>query len=96
MIFDWLQETSFPSQALGRTILGPSKKVQGFTRKDLQGFIAEHYHPERMILSAAGGIDHEEIVKLSEASFGTLSSNAKSEKFEVAKFIGGEYPTINY
>lgn len=91
VIFDWLQETSFPGQALGRTILGPSKKVQGFTRKDLQGFIAEHYHPERMILSAAGGIDHEEIVKLSEASFGTLSSNAKSEKFEVAKFIGGEY-----
>ena len=91
VIFDWLQETSFPNQAIGRSILGPSNRVRGFSRRDLQGFIFEHYQPERMILSAAGGIDHEEIVRFAAASFGQLSSNTKSEKFGVAKFIGGEY-----
>ena len=90
VIFDWLQETSFPNQAIGRSILGPSNRVRGFSRKDLQGFIFEHYQPERMILSAAGGIDHEEIVRVAAASFGLLSSNTKSEKFGVAKFLGGE------
>jgi len=28
IIFDWLQEVSYPDQALGRTILGPSERVR--------------------------------------------------------------------
>ncbi|MFZ8972290.1 MAG: M16 family metallopeptidase, partial [Paracoccaceae bacterium] len=70
VIFDWLQDISYPDQALGRTILGPSERVKNFSRANLIDFIAQHYHPERMILSAAGGIDHDEIIRLAEASFG--------------------------
>ncbi len=91
VIFDWLQQASFPNQSLGRTILGPSEKVVGFDKRDLKGFISKHYKPERMILSAAGGIDHEEIVKLAEKSFGTLTSKLEPEAVRGARFIGGEY-----
>ena len=91
VIFDWLQQASFPNQSLGRTILGPSEKVVGFDKRDLKGFISKHYKPERMILSAAGGIDHEEIVKLAEKSFGTLTSESEPEAVRGARFIGGEY-----
>ncbi len=91
VIFDWLQQASFPDQSLGRTILGPSEKVVGFDKRDLKGFISKHYKPERMILSAAGGIDHEEIVKLAEKSFGTLTSELEPEAVRGARFIGGEY-----
>ena len=91
VIFDWLQQASFPNQSLGRTILGPSEKVVGFDKRDLKGFISKHYKPERMILSAAGGIDHEEIVKLAEKSFGTLTSELEPEAVRGARFIGGEY-----
>ena len=91
VIFDWLQQASFPNQSLGRTILGPSETVVGFDKRDLKGFISKHYKPERMILSAAGGIDHEEIVKLAEKSFGTLTSELEPEAVRGARFIGGEY-----
>ncbi|MGA0282260.1 MAG: M16 family metallopeptidase [Paracoccaceae bacterium] len=91
VIFDWLQDISYPDQALGRTILGPSERVKNFSRANLIDFIAQHYHPERMILSAAGGIDHDEIIRLAEASFGTLPMRAAPENFGKAKFVGGEF-----
>lgn len=90
VIFDWLQDISYPEQALGRTILGPAERVQNFSRENLLEFIAEHYHPERMILSAAGGIDHEAIVRLAGDTFGTLPKHAAPEHFGVVKFGGGD------
>ncbi len=73
VVFDWLQEVAFPDQPMGRTILGPVERVQSFTRDDLAGFVAQHYGPERLILSAAGAVDHDEIMRLAEATFGGLT-----------------------
>ncbi|MCB2115326.1 MAG: insulinase family protein, partial [Rhodobacteraceae bacterium] len=73
IIFDWLQEAAFPNQALGRTILGPAERVSGFDRSDLTGFVAEHYGPGRMILAAAGAVDHDAVVRGAERAFGHLA-----------------------
>ncbi|UWQ07087.1 M16 family metallopeptidase [Aliiroseovarius crassostreae] len=73
VVFDWLQEVAFPDQPLGRTILGPVERVQSFSRDDLAGFVAQHYGPEQLILSAAGAVDHDEIMRLAEATFGGLT-----------------------
>lgn len=72
IIFDWLQEAAYPDQAMGRTILGPAEKVAGFGRADLSRFVAEHYGPDQMILSAAGAVDHDAIVAQAEGVFGAL------------------------
>ncbi|MCP5038372.1 MAG: insulinase family protein [Rhodobacteraceae bacterium] len=72
VVFDWLQEAAYPDQPLGRTILGPAERVKAFSQGDLAGFIAEHYGPERMVLSAAGAVDHDQIMRLTEAAFGRL------------------------
>ncbi|NBX08722.1 MAG: insulinase family protein [Marivivens sp.] len=74
IVFDWLQEAAYPDQPLGRTILGPSERVSAFQNHDLQGFMDEHYAPDRMILSAAGAVDHDAIVKQAEAIFGGMTS----------------------
>ena len=89
VIFDWLQEQAYPDQPLGRTILGPSERVSSFSRDDLQGFIAEHYGPEQMILAAAGAVNHDEIVKLAEQLFGDMRPN-KPFQMQTAQFQGGE------
>ena len=89
VIFDWLQEEAYPDHPMGRTILGPSERVAHFTRADLQGFIAQHYGPEQMILSAAGAVDHDEIVKLAEKLFGDMAVTPAFEVHE-ARFLGGE------
>ena len=89
VIFDWLQEQAYPQQPLGRTILGPSERVSAFGRDDLSRFIGQHYGPEQMILSAAGAIDHDAIVKLAEDLFGDLTPRPVLLA-DAAQFAGGE------
>ncbi len=89
VIFDWLQEEAYPGQPLGRTILGPHERVSNFSREDLSGFIAQHYGPEQMILSAAGAVDHDEIVRLAEQLFGDMPPKPLFD-VDAAKFSGGE------
>ncbi|RDC74404.1 insulinase family protein [Rhodovulum sp. 12E13] len=89
IIFDWLQEAAYPGQALGRTILGPAERVAGFTRADLARFVAEHYAPGRLVLSAAGAVDHDAIVAQAERLFGHLPARPVPQT-ESARFSGSE------
>ena len=89
VIFDWLQEKSYHDQPLGRTILGPTERVSVFSREDLSGFVSEHYGPEQMILSAAGAVDHDQLMKMAEEMFGHLQPR-KGLIAEPARFTGGE------
>ena len=89
IIFDWLQEVSYPDQPFGRTILGPAERVGAFSQQDLINFVAQHYGPNQMILSAAGGVDHDEIMTKAIELFGHLP---RHEPFQMmgADFLGGE------
>ena len=89
IVFDWLQEVSYPDQSFGRTILGPAEKVSAFTRADLKTFVKENYGPAQMILAAAGGVDHDAIVKQAEAIFGGLKAQPQ-KAFQTATFQGSE------
>jgi len=89
IIFDWLQEQSYRDQPLGRTILGPTERVSAFSREDLSGFVAEHYGPEQMILSAAGAVDHDALMQMAQEMFGHLQPR-KGRIAEPARFTGGE------
>jgi len=89
IIFDWLQEEAYPSQPLGRTILGPAERVRAFDRADFDRFVAQHYGPGQLILSAAGAVDHDQIVRLAEAAFGHLPPSTSTEP-QPGRFAGGE------
>ncbi|MCB6178788.1 insulinase family protein [Rhodobacter sp. Har01] len=89
IIFDWLHETTYPGQAFGRTILGPEERVSSFGARDFRAFVGRHYGPDRMILSAAGGIDHDAVVAQAEAIFGHLPPVGQVST-EPARFLTGE------
>ncbi len=93
IIFDWLQEVSYPDQPFGRTILGPAERVQSFTRENLQEFVAQNYVPDQMILSAAGAVDHDALVRLAEQTFGLLPK-ASGLVAQPALYQGGEHRVI--
>lgn len=90
IIFDWLQEVAYPDQPIGRPILGPAERVKSFSREDLAGFVSEHYGPEQMILSAAGSVDHDQMVREAERLFGHLEPRNRTFVTEPALFRGGE------
>jgi predicted Zn-dependent peptidase len=89
IVFDWLQEVSYPDQPFGRTILGPEERVAAFSRADLQGFVATHYGPGQMILSAAGAVDHDQIVVQATDIFGAMPAKPATT-FQKAEFRGLE------
>ncbi|HUF87045.1 MAG TPA: pitrilysin family protein [Thermohalobaculum sp.] len=89
IIFDWLQEVSYPDQPIGRNILGAPERVRAFTRADLTGFTGRHYAPGRMILAAAGDVEHGAIVRLAERLYGDLAP-APAGPHDAAAFGGGE------
>jgi len=90
IIFDWLQERAYPDQPIGRPILGPEERVRSFGRADLAAFVAERYGPEQMILSAAGAVDPDEVLRLAERYFGHLTPRPGAAQPDLAEFRGGE------
>ncbi len=89
IIFDWLQETAYPGQPLGRPILGLATGVERFDAHDLAGFVGERYVPGNLIVSAAGAVDHDAIVAEVEARFGRLQAGLAGD-MDAAVFKGGE------
>jgi predicted Zn-dependent peptidase len=86
--YDLMQEAAFPEQAIGRPILGTPESVARFTPADLEAFLASRYSPERMVLSAAGAVDHGRLVGHAEALFGALSRGTDGSE-AAARYEGG-------
>ncbi len=89
IIFDWLQEAAYPNQPIGRSILGQSADVARYDAGDLRRFVAEHYGPGQMILSAAGAVDHDALVRLAEPLFAHLAPRPRPVA-PAARFASGE------
>lgn len=98
VVFDHLHATAFQHQPLGRTILGPKENIQSIKRENLVDYIKTNYTADRMVLVGAGGIPHEQLVKLAEEYFGHLPSQPPTsaasllaaEQKRKPDFIGSE------
>eukprot|EP00557_Chaetoceros_sp_GSL56_P011641 CAMPEP_0176476594 /NCGR_PEP_ID=MMETSP0200_2-20121128/138_1 /TAXON_ID=947934 /ORGANISM="Chaetoceros sp., Strain GSL56" /LENGTH=480 /DNA_ID=CAMNT_0017872279 /DNA_START=191 /DNA_END=1633 /DNA_ORIENTATION=+ len=77
LVLDHLHATAFQGTGLGRTILGPEENIRSLSRNDLMDYIQAHYTAPRMVISAAGGVDHGELCKLAEEHFGALPTVPK-------------------
>ena len=90
IIFDHFQATAFPDQAVGRPVLGSADIVRGMTRDTLAGYMRDNYGPSRMILSAAGNIDHDELVEMARRQFIDLPPDRPTPQ-EAALYRGGDF-----
>ncbi|MBA4274712.1 MAG: peptidase M16 [Alphaproteobacteria bacterium] len=89
-VFDLMQETAYPAQAMGRSILGTEASIARHPREAILHFIAQHYVPRRMVLSAAGAVDHTMLVAIGEQFFGDIPDAAVST-CEPAQYQGGTH-----
>lgn len=81
-----LQETCFPDQALGRPIIGTPEKVLSFDRAMISDYLSRHYAPDRLILAAAGFVDHDETVRAAERLFGDMDRRSAPAR-EAGKYV---------
>lgn len=77
VVFDLAQSLAFKGHSVGRSVMGTIESVSSFTIDDLNDFMKSHYKAEKMIISAAGAIDHDEFVRLVERHFSELQTGGE-------------------
>jgi predicted Zn-dependent peptidase len=88
LVFDRLQETAFPKQPVGRSILGTPDTVRSFNSARLRAYLSRNYRGPDMLVAAAGAVDHERVVAEVEKRFASFTGPAAPVP-EPAHFRGG-------
>ncbi|MDP2830965.1 MAG: pitrilysin family protein [Candidatus Omnitrophota bacterium] len=68
-VYELLDELLWPSQALGSPVIGTVETVNNISRNVLKSFQSDHYTPANIVISAAGLLDHDLLVKKVSAIF---------------------------
>jgi len=90
-VFDIFQEKIFPKSSLGRPILGEEKTINRLQRDDVLTFWQKNYASENVIISAAGNLKHEKLIKLAEKYFDFNGNRTKKIKKSVKTATGSTY-----
>ncbi len=69
---DHLHSVGYQGHPLGQTILGPVNNIKSLTSEDLKAYVRTHYTGGRMVVSAAGDVDHDALHKQVEKSFARI------------------------
>jgi processing peptidase subunit beta len=80
VIFDRLHLAAFHNSPLGYTILGPVENIQSISKDQLRQYIQQNYTSDRMVLCAAGPVDHKEFVGHAEDLFGSYQPSPKDQQ----------------
>ncbi len=88
VVFEHLQELSFPDQPLGRSLLGTAETLASFGPDSLRRYLGTHYRGPNMIVAAAGAVDHDAVVRDVERRFATFPG-APVPVASPARFGGG-------
>jgi predicted Zn-dependent peptidase len=88
LVFDRLQETAFPRQPMGRSILGTPDTVRSFNPSRLRAYLTRNYRAPNMVIAAAGAVEHDAIVAEVGKRLASFKGPAAPEP-EPAHFRGG-------
>src|SRR5579871_5701619 len=72
IVFDHFQSAAYPSQPMGRPVLGTENIIRNMKREALPGFMGQHYTPENMVIAACGNLRHDQVVELVATHFADL------------------------
>jgi predicted Zn-dependent peptidase len=87
LVFDLAQAAAFPAHALGRPILGACERVAGYDASAMRGYRLANYAGERIVVAAAGRIEHEALVQEAARLLGSVPDAAVAAR--TAPSFGG-------
>jgi len=90
IVFDHFQATAYPGQPMGLPTLGTEAVIRAMPREALIGYMRRHYAPSRVVVAAAGAIDHATVVGLAERHFQALPAG-EGAAAPPARYVGGEF-----
>jgi predicted Zn-dependent peptidase len=64
---EWVHEVMFEkaygAHPIGRPILGSESVLKRFTREDVKKYFEQHYYSKNIVITMAGDLDHNEVVR---------------------------------
>ncbi len=77
LVHDLFGEALYGDTPLGRPVIGAVGTIETLTRDRIAGYYRRRYRPETMVVSAAGRLDHADVVRRVRRAFGArLDSGA--------------------
>lgn len=73
-ISDYLHSIAFQTSPLGRTILGTEENIKTISRESLENYVKKHYTADRIVVAAAGAVDHQQVVEEVSKNFQNIAS----------------------
>lgn len=84
-IYDCYLKAAFGGHPTGRPILGDEESLLNITRQDLVKYYHDRHFGKNIIVSAAGALDHQELVGLLEKGIGRLKERGYKPRRTKAK-----------
>ncbi|MCY7365964.1 MAG: insulinase family protein [Frankiaceae bacterium] len=69
-VHDQFASALFGGSPLGRPVIGTVESIEGLSRRSIAGFYERRYALPQMVVSAAGGVDHDRLLRLVRKAFG--------------------------
>jgi predicted Zn-dependent peptidase len=90
VIYDLFQERAYPDQAMGRPVLGRPEIIETIERDRVAHYLRDNYSASKMVLAAAGNVEHEMLVELAARHFDRLPETSIA-KTEPTRYVGGDF-----
>ncbi len=90
IIFDHFQSAAYPSQPLGRPVLGLEDGIRTMPRDALTAYMSRHYAHRNTVIAAAGNLEHDDIVALVQRHFADLPAEPVPPMLP-GRYTGGEF-----
>jgi predicted Zn-dependent peptidase len=76
-----LDSTMWPDQPLGRDVAGTETSVSALTRQATLDYLHRQYVPNNVVVSVAGAIEHDEVVRFMQSQLGDWTPGTPSSWF---------------
>jgi predicted Zn-dependent peptidase len=75
LIHDVFLTTLWPGHPLGRSVIGSPEVIGRVSREEIVGYLQRHYAPGRMVVAAAGNLEHQAILDRVRRYLGGLAGD---------------------
>jgi predicted Zn-dependent peptidase len=89
IVFDHFQETAFPGQSIGRSVLGSIDNLRSIEHGAVVDYMRRHYRAGAMVLAAAGNVDHEALEALAASTLAGLPAGDGWVR-DLPRYVGGD------
>ncbi len=92
-VVEHLHDAAYLNSPMGKPVLGTAKTVAKISASDVDSHISNHLIGPRLVLTASGGIQHNDLVDVASSVLGDISSSPSGgvdEAMKASAFVGSD------